>query len=82
MSVRRLQAIFVKLTGQTILDYLTTRRVDLAIDLLRASDDKVETIARVVGWTSRKDLNRALLKHTGKTPAMLRASRPSSKPST
>lgn len=47
--------------------------------LARLSDDKVDAIAHEVGWASRKNLNRALLKHTGKTPAMIRASSRSAK---
>ena len=79
VSVRRLQMSFLQLTGQTILDYQTKRRVEVAVDMLRASDDKVAMIAHEVGWASRKNLNWALLKYTGKTPAMIRASSRSSK---
>jgi transcriptional regulator GlxA family with amidase domain len=56
----------------TVRVYQTKRRVDVAIEMLRASDEKVFTVAQAVGWASRKDLNRALRRYAGATPATIR----------
>jgi AraC-like DNA-binding protein len=71
-SVRRLQKEFKVLTGVSIHEYVTRRRVAVAYALLRDTDDKVESIARAVGWSSRKNLNRALARYAGLTPADVR----------
>ena len=57
--------------------YLIARRVDAAVDLLRTSSEKVEHIARAVGWASRKNFNRALARATGQRPSDLRRAGPS-----
>jgi len=75
ISVRRLQRDFQTLTGQSIQDYVTERRVDAAIHLLGSTTEKVESIARMVGWSSRKNLNRALARAHGMTPQAFRRAR-------
>ena len=74
VSVRRLQAEFATLTGMTMQRYVRKRRLDAAVALLTGTSEKVEWIARTVGWSSRKNLNRALARHHGLTPADVRAS--------
>jgi len=69
----RLRKEFLQLTGCSALEYLTRRRVDVAMGMLRMSDDKMEIIARAVGWKSPKDLYRAVYDSTGKTPAEVRS---------
>ncbi len=73
VPVRRLQAEFASLTGMTIQRYVRKRRLDAAIALLTGTSEKVEWIAKTVGWSSRKNLNRALARHHGVTPAEVRA---------
>ncbi|HLG56451.1 MAG TPA: AraC family transcriptional regulator [Vicinamibacterales bacterium] len=73
-SPRRLQREFKALTGMRIQDYLSRRRVEAACALLTGTDHKVETVAHSVGWSSRKNLNRALARHRGQTPGAIRAS--------
>lgn len=73
VSARCLQRDFQELTGVTIQDYVTERRLDTAVDLLKNTPDKVEWIANVVGWSSRKNLNRALNRRRGVNPADIRA---------
>lgn len=73
VSVRCLQRDFEELTGRTIQDYVTERRLDAAIGMLQNTSDKVEWIANVVGWSSRKNLNRALARRRGTSPSTLRA---------
>lgn len=68
-----LQRDFLELTGVTIQAYVTDRRLDAAVRLLTETPDKVEWIANVVGWSSRKNLNRALARRRGVKPATIRA---------
>ena len=79
VSVRCLQRDFEELTGRTIQDYVTERRLDAAIGMLKNTSDKVEWIANVVGWSSRKNLNRALARRRGTSPSTLRAREPRAK---
>ena len=72
VSVRRIQRDFQALTGQTIKNYIAARRVAAAVHLLETTDEKVEWIAKTVGWCSRKNLNRALARVRGITPQELR----------
>jgi AraC-like DNA-binding protein len=72
VSVRCLQRDFRELTGVTIQEYATERRLDAAVRLLANTPDKVEWIANVVGWSSRKNLNRALARRRGVNPADIR----------
>jgi transcriptional regulator GlxA family with amidase domain len=41
--------------------------------MLTTTSDKVEWIANVVGWSSRKNLNRALAQSRGTSPSTLRS---------
>ena len=68
-----LQRDFQELTGVTIQAYVTDRRLDAALRLLKETPDKVEWIATVVGWSSRKNLNRALARRHGVSPAAVRS---------
>ena len=72
VSVRCLQRDFQELTGVTIQEYVTERRLDAAVRLLANTPDKVEWIANVVGWSSRKNLNRALARRRGVNPGDIR----------
>ncbi len=73
VSSRCLQRDFQELTGVTIQDYVTERRLDAAVRLLTNTPDKVEWIANVVGWSSRKNLNRALARRRGMNPGAIRS---------
>ena len=75
VSVRCLQRDFEELTGRCIQDYVRERRVEAAVGMLKNTSDKVEWIANVVGWSSRKNLNRALARSRGTKPSTLRARR-------
>jgi AraC-like DNA-binding protein len=79
VSVRCLQRDFEELTGRSIQDYVTERRLDAAVRMLENTSDKVEWIANVVGWSSRKNLNRALARRRGTSPSTLRARDPRAK---
>lgn len=73
VSVRCLQRDFHELTGRTIQRYVRDRRLEAAVGMLKGGSDKVEWIANVVGWTSRKNLNRALARAHGASPSALRS---------
>ncbi len=73
MSMRRLQVDFKRLTGSSPQDYLGARRARAAVRMLQDTDEKVEWIAREVGWSSRKNLNQALARHVGLSPAGIRS---------
>ena len=75
VSARCLQRDFEELTGRCIQDYVRERRVDAAIGMLTNTSDKVEWIANIVGWSSRKNLNRALARSRGTNPSSLRTRR-------
>lgn len=72
VSVRCLQRDFQELTGQTIQQFVRSRRLETAVGMLKGTSDKVEWIANRVGWTSRKNLNRALARSHGASPSALR----------
>ena len=75
VTARCLQRDFEELTGRTIRDYVRERRVEAAVGMLENTSDKVEWIANVVGWSSRKNLNRALARSRGANPSALRSRR-------
>jgi AraC-like DNA-binding protein len=75
VTARCLQRDFEELTGQCIQDYVRERRVEAAVGMLKTTSDKVEWIANVVGWSSRKNLNRALARSAGTSPSTLRSRR-------
>ena len=72
VTARCLQRDFQELTGVSIQEYVTERRLDAAVRLLKDTPDKVEWIANVVGWSSRKNLNRALARRRGVNPTSIR----------
>lgn len=63
---------FQRLEGCSAHAYLTRRRVQVARHLLIRTSEKMETIAREVGWKSPKDFYRAVANATGQTPAEIR----------
>jgi AraC-like DNA-binding protein len=71
-----LQKRFLKETGGTLTKYRQRLRVASAIELLRSSDEKVEAIARKVGWKSKKELYKALARFAQMTPSAVRRSSP------
>jgi AraC family transcriptional regulator len=59
--------------GVTPSDYLAQHRLRLAAGALRASDDKLESIARRSGFSNANYLCRMFKKHVGVTPGAFRA---------
>jgi AraC-like DNA-binding protein len=75
VTTRCLQRDFEELTGITIQEYVTERRLDAAVELLKNTTDKVEWIANAVGWSSRKNFNRALARRRRLSPSSARRGR-------
>lgn len=61
--------------GRSLHDYLTEVRAQRGLDALRHSDDKIEVIAKMVGYRSKKDFYRVIRMTTGATPNQVRRSR-------
>lgn len=72
VTTRCLQRDFEELTEMTVQKYVVTQRLNAAVALLKQTDEKVEWIARIVGWSSRKNFNRALTQHGAPAPSALR----------
>ncbi|MFT7841210.1 AraC family transcriptional regulator [Saccharothrix sp. BKS2] len=67
---------FTAAVGEPPMTYLTGRRIALAADLLRRTDDTVATIARKVGYANAFALSVAFKRLRGMRPGDHRASRP------
>ncbi|GFI12033.1 HTH-type transcriptional regulator YesS [Lachnospiraceae bacterium] len=52
--------------------YLIYARMEAAKDLLKSSDDKIETIAKNVGYNDLKTFTKNFSKHTGLKPSEYR----------
>ncbi|MFF8960661.1 cupin domain-containing protein [Streptomyces sp. NPDC014894] len=68
VSRAQLARRFHELAGEPPMTHLTRWRLDLAADLLRASDDTVETIARKVGYSGSFALSAAFKRVRGISP--------------
>ncbi len=63
---------FTKLAGVPPLQYLTTRRMELATELLEETQDSLESIARRVGYDTASSFSKAFRRETGATPGQVR----------
>ena len=71
---KRLARDFRQEYGKSMPDYLAAVRVKHAVEAIRRSDLKVEAIASMVGYRSKKNFYRAVRRVTGLTPLQLRRS--------
>lgn len=74
MSRSSFAARFTELVGDPPLQYLARWRTTRAAELLRESDEKVETIANLVGYESLPAFSRAFKRWQGQSPANFRRS--------
>ncbi|WLH67048.1 AraC family transcriptional regulator [Pseudomonas sp. FP2309] len=74
LSVARLHARFVAECGQTPMDYIRSRRLHKALNLLRDTSLPVGEIAERVGYTSQSAFAAAMLREFGASPGALRRS--------
>lgn len=64
--------LFRKLTGQTVMEYLTELRVNRAKHLLLDEDLTISQVAELTGMKRASYFNMVIKKHTGMTPLQLR----------
>jgi AraC-like DNA-binding protein len=72
LSNARLHARFVAECGQTPMDYIRSRRLHIAVDLLRTSALPIGEIACRVGYSSQSAFAAAVLREFGASPGKLR----------
>lgn len=56
-------------TGETVLDYVTRKRIEKAKDLLVTSDLKIYDLSKKVGYTDTKYFSKLFKKHYGEVPS-------------
>jgi AraC-like DNA-binding protein len=64
--------VFKKLTGLTLIDFITNKRMIKAKGLLQESDAKILVIAEMCGFESLPHFHRTFKKYVGVTPAEFR----------
>jgi AraC-like DNA-binding protein len=74
VSTAHFSRVFRQKTGMNVTDYLTTRRIIKAKQLLASTDDKVSWIATVCGFDSLTYFHRSFKKYVGISPAKYRTS--------
>jgi len=67
---------FKKKTSMTIMEYITERRVNLAMGMLSGSSRSVTETAQMCGFSSASYFNQVFRRRTGKTPSEYRARTP------
>lgn len=72
LSTARLHARFVAECGQTPMDYIRSRRLHIAVGLLRDSALPIGEIANRVGYSSQSAFAAAILREFGASPGTLR----------
>jgi AraC-like DNA-binding protein len=72
LSVARLHARFIAECGQTPMDYIRTRRLQMARGLLRDSQLPIGEIAARVGYGSQSAFAAAMLREFGLSPRAFR----------
>jgi transcriptional regulator GlxA family with amidase domain len=72
MSERDFSRKFRQETGQTIADFVTSVRIDVACRLLTETGMPVKAVAGRGGFGSTASLRRAFMDHFGVTPARYR----------
>lgn len=68
MSRTYFSALFKKLNGLSPWDYITIRRIEKSVELLKTTGDTVLEIACRCGYNSTANFNRAFKKITGRVP--------------
>ena len=74
LSEARLHARFMAECGQTPMEYVRRRRLQMALDLLRSTALPIGEIADRVGYTSQSAFAAAILREFGASPGVLRRS--------
>lgn len=72
MNKTYFSTLFKKLNGISPWEYITVRRVEKAIQLIKSSDANILDVALMCGYNSTANFNRAFKKITGKVPSEIR----------
>jgi len=72
LSSARLHARFMAECGQTPMDYIRSRRLHLAVKLLRDTALPIGEVASRVGYSSQSAFSAAVLREFGASPSQLR----------
>ncbi|MBC2655503.1 helix-turn-helix transcriptional regulator [Pseudomonas sp. MSSRFD41] len=72
LSGTRLHARFIAECGRTPMDYVRSRRLHMAVELLRGSSMPIGEVAERVGYGSQSAFSAAILREFGRSPRQLR----------
>lgn len=72
MSNSYFSRLFKQHTGKNFVDYLTTKRIDVAKQLLRSTDLKIYEIAETIGYSESRYFNQLFKRITNHTPSEYR----------
>ena len=68
-------ALFKRVIGLSPCEYITVRRIELAVRLLKTTDKSVLEIATECGFNNTANFNKLFKNHTGTVPKAIRAAR-------
>lgn len=68
VSASYLSSLFKKETGKSVTEYINTKRVEMAKDLLKKTNLQVQTIAQHCGIMDMNYFSKVFKKYVGKTP--------------
>lgn len=68
LSPSYLSRLYKKVTGEKFIDYLTSVRMEKAMELLSSRDSRIYEVAEQVGYKSTKHFSQAFKAHMGQTP--------------
>jgi YesN/AraC family two-component response regulator len=74
MSISNFSHYFKRMTGENFKDYVNRYRIQTSIDLLRRSDETLESIALKAGYSNTSSFIRSFKKLVGVTPGQYRES--------
>jgi two-component system response regulator YesN len=74
MSVSNFSHYFKRTTGQNFKDYVNRYRIQTSIELLRGTDETLESIAQKAGYSNTSSFIRSFKKLVGVTPGQYRES--------
>ncbi len=72
-SHNQLTRLFLKHRGHSVVEYIQSRRVGTALDLLHHTDMAVKAVAGAVGIPDLHHFNKLMKRHTGLSPRAVRA---------
>ena len=74
LSASYLSSLFKKETGKSVTEYINTKRVEMAKDLLKKTNLQIQTIAQHCGIMDMNYFSKVFKKYVGKTPKEYRES--------